>query len=916
MAQTAQINIKIDTSQANKSLDVLQDDLKATRQELTRVIKTYGDNSKEADKLRKSLTQLEVGIKKLGGSTTDLDAKFEDLYGDTLPLTGRLGEIEDRLYELSLAGQKTSQEFTDLLTEAGRLRQTMVLTDQSVDAMALTFSQKLSGGVGAALGAFTAFQGAAGLMIGENEELNDALLKVQSAMAVLQGYDAFKQSLPSLKALGSSIASIIPGLTKTIGLTAAQTTATGAQTVATTAQAAATGQATTAQVGLNATMLANPIFLVIAALTALVTAYIAFSGEAEKAEKMNEKLNASYERTTKELEASREVNERIFSNKIKLMELEGATDKELHDEKLRHMRIQNEETTVNIAAEKVAIEDGTKAYKQALKEENYELAKKISGELKQHKDKYNKLHLDRKQYYQDVKIENAEFDAEEKKKQEEAEEKALEKRKEYADKRKSVLDEVRRAEMDAADAKLSEEDREIVNTKRKWEKLIEDAKKYNIDTTKLKEGLREELATIDAKYDKIEADKIKENNQKYYDYLDSLEEDADTKRMMALDKEIAVLDEMLKNKTISLDNYYELTTNATDRAEKDITKIVKTEEDERLAKIKAAEDERLAKIKAGNDLRISYMEDGVDKEIAIRNQQYEDEKDNLKKSLDEKLISEDEYNNMLVIAAEKTSEDIAKITRDAQLKKAQEYADAITNFYSQLSSTITSIQQQRADSEKAIIDGLYGYEKEALENQLTEGIISKEQYDNKIIELDEKRVAEEEALARKSFEQQKKLQIANAVIQGTQAVLAAYSSGLATPLIGPATGAVYAAIAAAFAGIQINAIREQQFTAAGGGIVPGNGSGNVDSVPSLLAPGETVINAQSSAMYPELLNQVNMAGGGISLKPDLPAVNKNNSESRVFGDDKINQPLRAYVVETEITDTQKRVDRIKRSAEF
>jgi hypothetical protein len=69
-------------------------------------------------------------------------------------------------------------------------------------------------------------------------------------------------------------------------------------------------------------------------------------------------------------------------------------------------------------------------------------------------------------------------------------------------------------------------------------------------------------------------------------------------------------------------------------------------------------------------------------------------------------------------------------------------------------------------------------------------------------------------------------------------------------------------------------------------------------------------------MYPELLNNINMAGGGISLKPDLPAVNKNDSESRIFGDDKVNQPLRAYVVETEITDTQRRIDRIKRSAEF
>jgi hypothetical protein len=125
-----------------------------------------------------------------------------------------------------------------------------------------------------------------------------------------------------------------------------------------------------------------------------------------------------------------------------------------------------------------------------------------------------------------------------------------------------------------------------------------------------------------------------------------------------------------------------------------------------------------------------------------------------------------------------------------------------------------------------------------------------------------------------------------------------------------------AALVGGLSAIQFGVISSQEFTAAGGGIVPGTGSGDVDSVRSFLAPGETVINTQSSQMYPELLNSINMAGGGVSLKPDLPAVNKPDGELRVFGDNKINQPLRAYVVETDVTDTQRRVDRIKRSAEF
>ena len=84
----------------------------------------------------------------------------------------------------------------------------------------------------------------------------------------------------------------------------------------------------------------------------------------------------------------------------------------------------------------------------------------------------------------------------------------------------------------------------------------------------------------------------------------------------------------------------------------------------------------------------------------------------------------------------------------------------------------------------------------------------------------------------------------------------------------------------------------------------------------MLAPGETVINAQSSQMYPELLNSINMAGGGISLKPDLPGINRVNPEAKLFGDNKSDKPIRAYVVETDVTDTQKRINRIKQSSEF
>jgi hypothetical protein len=43
----------------------------------------------------------------LAKATHDVSASFEEVYGDIQPLTARMGEAEDRLYELAAAGKTT-----------------------------------------------------------------------------------------------------------------------------------------------------------------------------------------------------------------------------------------------------------------------------------------------------------------------------------------------------------------------------------------------------------------------------------------------------------------------------------------------------------------------------------------------------------------------------------------------------------------------------------------------------------------------------------------------------------------------------------------------------------------------------------------------------------------------------------------
>ena len=146
----------------------------------------------------------------------DAGATFADRYGKELePLTTRLGEAEDRLYELSLAGDTTSKEYQELLTKVGEYRKVQIQTDLAVDGAATTMTQKLGSALNAATSGFAATQGAIALFGQENEALNESLLKVQSALAIQQGVQGLTEAYKELS-IGTKLASGAQALFSTV----------------------------------------------------------------------------------------------------------------------------------------------------------------------------------------------------------------------------------------------------------------------------------------------------------------------------------------------------------------------------------------------------------------------------------------------------------------------------------------------------------------------------------------------------------------------------------------------------------------------------------------------------------------------------------------------------------------------------
>jgi septal ring factor EnvC (AmiA/AmiB activator) len=55
-------------------------------------------------KVEKDIDDLNESLKDTAENNRDVSKTFEEVYGELKPLTARMGEAEDRLYELAAAG--------------------------------------------------------------------------------------------------------------------------------------------------------------------------------------------------------------------------------------------------------------------------------------------------------------------------------------------------------------------------------------------------------------------------------------------------------------------------------------------------------------------------------------------------------------------------------------------------------------------------------------------------------------------------------------------------------------------------------------------------------------------------------------------------------------------------------------------
>ena len=307
------------------------------------------------DKTSKGINDLNKEVKDLTNSADRLDKEFEDVsktfdevYGDLKPLTARLGEAEDRLYELALAGKQNTAEYKELLKATANFRQVQIQTDMVVDSAAQTMSQKLGGALQGAASGFSLVQGAMGLVGVESGEIEKALLKVNSAMALAQGVEGVRMAIPVFQGLATTV--------KT--------------------------QLVTAFTTLRGAIIATGIGALVVAVGFLLPKIMEWVNSSNTLEKQQNKLNKTLEDQNRILDNNARELSRAQKRQLDLAKASGATDQEL-----LNLRRKQQKDTEKIYDKDVqnldeAIKKRRNLYISAFVDEDFERAKAINKEIK------------------------------------------------------------------------------------------------------------------------------------------------------------------------------------------------------------------------------------------------------------------------------------------------------------------------------------------------------------------------------------------------------------------------------------------------------------------------------------------------------------------------------------------------------
>lgn len=260
----------------------------------------------------------------------------------TESLRQRLKNLTQQIAEMKLAGDDGTEAFQKLVIEAGNIKDAIADAGAEIKnagSDTRTFDNLL-GSAQAVAGAFSVAQGAVAIFGDENKDLEKTMLKVNAAIAITQGLQSVSSALEkegALSLLATNIQLKVKNAQKVIetGLESQSIIVRGAAIVA--------------QKALNVAMAANPIGIVVVALTGLIALLGTYGRSAAAARQQTTNLNVALGQGAKNFEERAEAIQQLGESSINALENEGAVAS-----RIAGQRIENEKLLADARKQRIA----------------------------------------------------------------------------------------------------------------------------------------------------------------------------------------------------------------------------------------------------------------------------------------------------------------------------------------------------------------------------------------------------------------------------------------------------------------------------------------------------------------------------------------------------------------------------------
>lgn len=273
------------------------------------------------DNLTETINNVKKSLTDVGKETTHLDTireKFNKIQNSSAPLKRQLRDLKTLMSSMNIDGLSHTEVFEEMAMYAGEVKDAMADANDAISRFADDNFKlaAMSEGFSVITGAVSTATGVLGMFGVENEKVEQTMLKVQSAIAMVNGVQAIATSLNKDSIIMHRIKQIKLAATTAMTqsntvATVANTAANGANTVSTVANTAATKAWNVAK-AVSKALLGDWTGLVLIGATAL-TAYAICSNKATDADE--EKAD-----TTKEVEdAQKNYNQTMANTYSQLM---------------------------------------------------------------------------------------------------------------------------------------------------------------------------------------------------------------------------------------------------------------------------------------------------------------------------------------------------------------------------------------------------------------------------------------------------------------------------------------------------------------------------------------------------------------------------------------------------------------------